>query len=77
MGDRDLARVDGKGDGVAEAIDGTTKEVEADKDVSYIFLHVWLVRKCRKPETSETLRAGFLFSFFGRVGFNLGVLFLG
>ena len=58
MGDGDLAEVDGRvngeGDEVAEAIDGTAKEVEADKDVSYIFLHVWLVRKCRKPETSKT-----------------------
>ena len=89
MGDGDLARVDGgvdgERDGVAEAIDSAAKEVEADKDVSYIFLHVWLVRKCRKPKTSKTLRAGvlfiffsfFFFFFFGRVGLNLGVLFLG
>ena len=44
MGDGDLARVDGgidrEGDGVAKAINGITEEVEADKDVSYIFLYV-------------------------------------
>ena len=61
MGDGDLAGVDGgvdgMGDGVAEAIDGAAEEVEveADKDVSYIFRHIWLVRKCRKLETSENL----------------------
>ena len=61
MGDGDLARVDRgvdkegdggvneEGDGVTEAIDGATEEVEADKNVTYIFLYVWLVRKCRKP----------------------------
>ena len=80
MGDGDLTGVDGgvdgEGDGVAEAIDGAAEEVEADKDVSYIFLHVWLVRKCRKPETSETLRGRFFF-FFGKAGLNLGVLFFG
>ena len=70
MGDGDLAEVDGKGDGVAEAIDGTAKEVKADKDVSYVFLHVWFVRKCRKLETSETLKAGFLFFWKGWVEFR-------
>ena len=78
MGDRDLAGVDGgvdgEGDGVAEAIDGVAKEVEADKDVSYIFLHVWLVRKCRKLETFETLRAGF---FFGKGWIEFGCIVFG
>ena len=68
MGDGDLAGVDrgvdGVGDGVVEAINGVAEEVKVDKDVSYIFRHVWLVRKCRKPETSKTLRAGFSFFFF-------------
>ena len=69
--------VDGVGDGVAEAIDDAAKEVEADKDVSYIFLHVWLVRKCRKPETSETLRGRFFFFFWkGRVEFGCIVFWL-
>ena len=78
MGDGDLAGVDGgvdgEGDGVAEAIDGAAKEVEADKDVSYIFLHVWSVRKFRKLETFETLRAGF---FFGKGWIEFGCIVFG
>ena len=86
MGDGDLAGVDGgvdgEGDEVAEAIDGAAKEVEADKDVSYIFLHVWLVRKCRnlkrlRLEGWVSFSFLFFFSFYGRVGLNLGAFFLG